>query len=99
MLARGEQTRGVSPFEDASSRFFLHVDQSAWGGTLVNSLLRVYGLLHRHSSKQVKRKKTLSALCSMRNAASVKSVHCCHTASDVLAFELSLPARHHSIVY
>ena len=38
-----------------SSGFFLHVE-SAWGGTLVNSLLRVYGLLHRHWSKRVKRK-------------------------------------------
>ena len=36
------------PFEEVSSRVFLHVDQSAWGGMLVNSLLRLYGLLHRH---------------------------------------------------
>ena len=35
---------------------FLHVDQSAWRGTLVNSLLRFYGLLHRHRSERVKRK-------------------------------------------
>ena len=37
-------------------RVFLHVDQSAWGGTLVNSLLCAYGLLHRHWSKRVKRR-------------------------------------------
>ena len=36
---------------------FLHVDQSAWGGTLVNSLLRVSGLLHRHWPKRVKKRR------------------------------------------
>ena len=56
-LARGEETRGVSSLEEASS-VSLHVVQSALGGTLVNSLLRFYGLLHRHRSKRVKRKKS-----------------------------------------
>ena len=51
LLARGEETLGFFLFEEASSVFFLHVDQSARGGTLVNSLLCVYGLLHRHWSK------------------------------------------------
>ena len=56
LLARGEETLGFFfSFEEASSGVFLHVDQSAWGGTLVNSLLRVYGLLHRHWSKRVRR--------------------------------------------
>ena len=45
----------VSPH--SLSQFFLHVVLSALGGTLVNSLLRVYGLLHRHRSKRVNRKK------------------------------------------
>ena len=46
----------VSPH--SLSQFLLHVVQSALGGTLVNSLLRFfYGLLHRHRSKRVKRKK------------------------------------------
>ena len=52
-FTRGEEMRGVSSLDEVSS----HVVQSALGGTLVNSLLRFWGLLHRHRSMRVKRKK------------------------------------------
>ena len=48
--------RGVSSVAHSLPQFFLHVVQSALGGLLVNSF-RFYGLLHRHRSKRVKRKK------------------------------------------
>ena len=51
---RGEETLGFFSLRGGFLRFFVHVDQSAWGGTQVNSLLRVCGLLHRHWSKRVK---------------------------------------------
>ena len=57
---------GILPFEEASSGFFLHVDPSAWGCTLVNSLLRVYGLLHIHWSKRVKRRKKMSPVIFLK---------------------------------
>ena len=60
-LARGEETRGLPSLRGGFLRVFLHVDQSALGSTLVNSLLRFYGLLHRHRSKRVKRKKESSS--------------------------------------
>ena len=53
LLARGEETLGVFPFECASSGFFLHVVQSAMGGTPVNSLLCFYCLLHSHQTRHV----------------------------------------------
>ena len=56
-LAGPPMLRSVSSLEEASS-VSLHVVQSALGGTLVNSLLPFYGLLHRHRSKRVKRKKS-----------------------------------------
>ena len=57
-LARShaEKRRAVFSLRGDFLRVFLHVDQSAWRSTLVNSLLRVYGLLHRQWSKRVKRK-------------------------------------------
>ena len=45
-------------------QFFLHVVQSALGGPLVNSLLSFYGLLHRHRSKRVRRRKNLFFGCN-----------------------------------
>ena len=62
LLARGEETHKFSLRRGFLRVFSLHVDQSAWGGTLVTSLLRVYGLLHRRWSKRVKGRKNRRAL-------------------------------------